>query len=126
MVNLSENVGSQMKIRSKTFIFYAIALGYIFVGALFYDWSTRMVPTKMNISNKVLLAVDLQYIFIGILLYFATFLTSRGKVKRGFLFFRFVFWGGVSVLVGHAGYVIVGVNSERLSILKLGDIVQQL
>ena len=119
----------QMRKTVITTIFYLIALGYVFIGVFFFDWSTRMVPfSKDSPSIEVVLTVanELYYILLGIVAFIATFMTVRGK-RIGAAIFNALFWLGVSIVgVGTAGYLVSAIidNGQSLAIYFFGLMIQ--
>ena len=81
-------------------LFYLIALGYVFLGVFFLDWSFRMVPFGKDTfwyDILVTVIIDICFIVLGVLLYIATFLAVRMR-KTASIIYDLSFWIGVVVL----------------------------
>jgi hypothetical protein len=106
-------------------LFYLIALGYVFLGVFFLDWSFRMVPFgKDAYWYDVLIAaiVNICFIMLGVLLYIATFLTVRNK-KTISVLYNLSFWAGIVALSVVAVLLIALVIFGKASSAHIGDII---
>lgn len=113
----------------KTFIlknlFYLIALGYVFLGVFFLDWSFRMVPFNKDASwydISVAVIINTSFIVVGALLYIATFLAVRMR-KTASILYNLSFWTGVVVLSIVAVLLIALVIFGKASSAHIGDTI---
>ena len=106
-------------------LFYLTALGYIFLGVCFLDWSFRMVPFGKDApwyDIFVTIIINNCFIALGALLYIATFLAVRKK-KIASIIYRLSFWIGVAVLSIIAILLTILVMLGKASSLHIGDII---
>ena len=106
-------------------LFYLIALGYVFLGVFFLDWSFRMVPFgKDTFWYDILVAViiDICFIVLGVLLYIATFLAVRMR-KTASIIYDLSFWIGVVVLGIVTILLMALIMFGKASSSHVGDII---
>jgi hypothetical protein len=91
-------------------IFYVIALGYVFLGVLFLDWSFNMVPfTSSTPVSEIIFTVveDSVYIAIGLLIFLGTYLKQKYE-RLGERILQVMFWGGLICLS------VIGLNPPKV------------
>jgi magnesium-transporting ATPase (P-type) len=106
-------------------IFYSVALGYVFLGVFFIDWSFRMVPFDKNASRYdtfMAIIINAYFIILGIMLYVATFLAVRKK-RAASILYNLSFWIGATVLGIITILSIILVMFGRVSSAHIGDVI---
>jgi magnesium-transporting ATPase (P-type) len=106
-------------------LFYLIALGYVFLGVFFLDWSLRMVPFGKDAlwyDIVVTVVINICFIAIGVLLYIATFLAVRMR-KIASIIYDLSFWIGVTVFSMVAVLLMTLVVFHKATPDHIGDIV---
>ncbi len=87
------------KYKAWTIVSYLVALGYLFLGYFFYEWSFHMVPYSGSAFNRNMALdafIDGALMLIGILFLIATFLLHQKK-PYAVNFYRTVFWAGLAI-----------------------------
>ena len=106
-------------------LFYLIALGYVFLGVFFLDWSFRMVPFGKDAfwyDILVTVIIDICFILLGVLLYIATFLAVRMR-KTASIIYDLSFWIGAVVLGVVTILLIALIMFSKASSSHIGDII---
>lgn len=106
-------------------IFYFIALGYVFLGVFFLDWSFRMVPFAKDApwwDIFISLVINVGYIALGLVLYIATFLAVRKKRAASILYYV-SFYIGIGVLSIVAVLLTTLVMLSKASLAHIGDVI---
>jgi len=104
------------KIKVYNITSFLVAVGFLFLSYVLYDWSFRMVPYAQHSGKEHLdLFVDFCLILWGVLLMVSTTLNYK---KNSFAptFFRIIFWLGLGVIFLGAAVVIA--LSLRASFLE--------
>ena len=106
-------------------IVYLVALGYVFLGVFFIDWSFRMVPFSKNTpwyDTFIVLIINVCFIMLGTLLYIATFLAVRKKTIATILY-DLNFWIGITGLGVVAFLSTILVMLGKVSSAYIGDVI---
>jgi len=114
-----------MKAKIVKNIFYLVALGYVFLGVFFIDWSFRMVPFSKNTPwYDIFMAVIINacFIMLGILSYIATFLAVREK-RTATILYNLSFWIGITGFGVIAFLSTMLVMLGKVSSAYIGDII---
>lgn len=106
-------------------IFYLVALGYVFLGVFFIDWSFRMVPFGKNSTwydTFIIIVINVCFITLGTLLYIATFLAIRKK-RMAAILYNLNFWIGIIGLGVVTFLSMILVMLGKVSSAYIGDVI---
>jgi hypothetical membrane protein len=78
-------------------VLYLVSLGYIFLGALIYDWTTHMAPAMDGRGNARNVFWDIFLVCLGLILFVTVFLKLRNKISGFFL--PIIFYCGLMVIL---------------------------